>query len=174
MKLFTFYYYSIFEIMVRGFPDEDPHRLTLKDTSFPIALCFTMLFMLFAFKTELWFYVISIWDPDYARGGKYNPLSPSSILFLICWFVTAKVTKLYLQRSSVQTEMLAYYRIDNIHTNKYDIHGRLLTVFLFLAPLLTGGLGLYFGWYSAIPLILSIITIEIWIRKEFENNMNSG
>jgi len=168
MKIFSFFYFTGFEIMVKDFPQEDPHHLTLKDISMPISLFFTLLLMLVFIKTEIWFYVIAIWDPNYVRGGKFNPFSPSSILFLICWFVTAKVLKLYFQQKNVQKEILAYYRINNNPTNKYDTHGRLLLLFLFLSPFLTGALGWFYGWYGALPLVLAIILIEAWIRREFE------
>jgi len=167
MKVLTFLYFTGFEIMVKGFPQDDPHREALKDMILPVAIFFSSLFMLVFVGVGFWEYVISIWDPQYVKGGKYNPLAPSSVLFLISWLVTAKVLKLYFQRTSVQTEILNYYRINNKQTNKYDTHGRLLTVFFFFAPFIIGGVAVYFGWYSVIPLVLSLIAIEIWIRKEF-------
>ena len=167
MKTLTFLYFTGFEIMVKNFPQDDPHREALKDMILPVAIFLSSLSMLVFVGVGFWEYVISIWEPEYVKGSKYNPLAPSSVLFLLSWLITAKVLKQYFKRNSVQTEILRYYRTNNEHTNKYDTHGRLLSIFFFFAPFGIGGFAVYFGWYSVIPLLLSLIAIEIWIRKEF-------
>ncbi|MFD2167056.1 hypothetical protein ACFSJY_12415 [Thalassotalea euphylliae] len=169
MKILTFFYYTGFEIFKKNSPQKEPHREALKDITFPLAIFFTVLSLLVFFVTGLWAYILSIWHPEYVKGGKYNPLAPSSVLFLICWFVTAKTLKLYFQSIPIQTEILAYYRSGNRQSNKYETHGRLLWVYFLAAPIITGMLGYYFGLYGLTPLVLSLIAIEVWIRKEFKN-----
>ena len=160
----------MFEIMVREYPNEDPYREALKSTTFPITIFFGMLSMLVFSVIGFWEYVISIWDPRYVEGNKYNPLAPSSVLFFISWFITAKVLKTYFKRTFVEDEIRSYYRINNKHSNKYDTNGRLLWLYFFISPFLIGMLCYYFGWFGVFPLVLSLITIEILIRKEFGIN----
>ncbi|NTS75445.1 hypothetical protein HR060_01085 [Catenovulum sp. SM1970] len=169
MKLFTFFYYSGFETMLKDFPDKDPYKLTRSDISFPLGLCFACLFMLILFKIDVWDYVIANWDPEYVKGGKFNPFAPSSVLFFICWFLTSRGVKAYFGRPKVHQQIMGYYRVNGQATDKYNNYGRLLLLFIFICPVIPGVLGaMGWGWYSAIPLLLCWLVIELLIRYEFE------
>jgi len=155
--------------MERDYPNDDPHPLTHKFISFPISIFWALIFMIIFHITGVWEIIVEIWDPEYVKGGKYNPFAPSSVLVMISWFITDRYFKWYFSRTSIHEKLEAYYRPDNSNVNTYFTQGYLLAVFFFIAGWVTALLlGLFSSWNGVIFTVAVFICTEIWIRYEFE------
>ena len=55
----------------------------------------------------------------------------------------------------------------------YDTQGRLLIIFFYLAGFFSLILFFTYGIFGLIPLIVSLVAFELWVRYEFEWKVNN-
>jgi len=168
MKVISFFYYDTYRFMQRKHPDKEPHKATLSEISMPIGIFIGMFTLLILAETDIWWYIVKIWDPDLAEPGRYNTFAPSSVLAILAWFFTSRILNWYFKQPNRLKDLEAYYLPYGTDTKTYDTLGRCLIFFFILGSFLTLGLYLLNGIYGFIPLVLILIVIELWIRYEFQ------
>lgn len=174
MKIFTFYYYFTYLLVLREFPDENPHRQTLKSISLPLGIFFTALTLFFLVESNLWWHIQSMWDPSLVEPSRYNPFAPSAIISLLGWFASSKILNWYFTRCDCLDNLKQYYLPHGEINRRYDTQARLL--FFFFSFVGFGAFLLYVwkGVYGLLIIALLFAWIELWIRYEFEWSVDKG
>lgn len=155
-------------MIVKSFPDKEPHKATISEISLPIGIFLCIFVMLLMFKIDIAKLIIEAWKPEWVEGGKYNPLAPSSILVLITWFSTSRILSWHYKKTEKLEQLKSYYLPNGEQTKSYINYGRFLFLFFFFAGIVS--LVMY-SWWGAMGLFLSFlpfICFEVWIRYEFE------
>ncbi len=89
------------------------------------------------------------------------------------WYLSAKILNWYFKRPEVLEKLRAYYLPYGDDTRTYDTQGRLLIIFFYLSGFFNLILFFTYGIFGLIPLIVSLVAFEMWVRYEFEWKVNN-
>jgi len=170
LKLISFFYFSVYNIVKRTVPHKEPKKTAIGDISAALNFFIVPITLIGLFQTELWLSVIRYWSPDFVEPSKYNLFSPAAVLMLLTWFFVKKSLNWYFSKPNCMQKLDAYYgpkKAGEI-VNTYDNHGRFLIAFFSLGGFITVLLYIWKGLTGLLLILGFLLLYEFWIRYEFQ------